>query len=288
MLFLPYLALQLLGLWDVHVLAVLERWRDRYGSQVSSWFDSLGQLEAILSLAALAYEYPNWAVPEWIVPDDSARVEAHAIGHPLLADVGRVANDIQVGPAGSLLLVTGSNMSGKSTMLRSLGLNIQLAAAGSVVCADRFTLPTCEIATSIRVHDSLSEGVSFYMAELHRLRDVVDHADRLVAKDDRILVYLLDEILQGTNSRERQIAVATVLDHLVHKGAIGAISTHDLELADDPALQSIATVVHFREQIEQDSEGNETMTFDYKMRSGVTPTTNAIRLLEMVGLGRKK
>ncbi|QDV70378.1 Endonuclease MutS2 [Rosistilla carotiformis] len=287
LLFLPYVVLQLTGLWDVHVLSLMERWKARYGSDVPEWFDALGQLEAILSLAALADEYPQWASPTWNQAGPQGKVAARALGHPLLKDSARVVNDAGLGPAGTLLLVTGSNMSGKSTLLRSLGLNIKLAGAGSVVCATEFELPSCEVATSIRVDDSLREGVSFYMAELKRLREVVDHAERMHASKDRMLVYLLDEILQGTNSRERQIAVSTVLDHLVHMQAIGAISTHDLELADDPAMQSVATIVHFREHIETDQAGQETMTFDYKMRSGVTPTTNAIRLLEMVGLGKR-
>ncbi len=126
------------------------------------------------------------------------------------------------------------------------------------------------------------------MAELKRLKKVVDQAEQLTSDPNQVLLFLLDEILQGTNSRERQIAVVQVLRHLIQSHTIGAISTHDLELADDPQLQSLATPVHFRETIEPDAEGNEQMTFDYKMRQGVSPTTNALRLLEMVGLGHDK
>jgi DNA mismatch repair ATPase MutS len=162
-----------------------------------------------------------------------------------------------------------------------------LAGAGAPVCARHFELPSVELATSIRVSDNLSEGVSFYMAELKRLKSVVDHARDMSQVDDRVCLFLLDEILQGTNSRERQIAVVQVLGHLIKFMAIGAISTHDLELADEPDLQSIATAVHFRETIRPDAEGKEQMTFDYKMRQGVSPTTNALRLLEMVGLGEE-
>jgi len=143
------------------------------------------------------------------------------------------------------------------------------------------------------VRDNLDEGVSFYMAELKSLARVVRHAEAIDAKSSSgsqatttTLMYLLDEILQGTNSRERQIAVAHVLRHLIDRGAIGAISTHDLELADDPQLQSIAHTVHFRETITRDAEGRDQMTFDYQMRQGVSPTTNALRLLEVVGLGK--
>jgi DNA mismatch repair ATPase MutS len=178
-------------------------------------------------------------------------------------------------------------MSGKSTLLRAVGLNVALAAAGAPVCAAQMRLPAVELATSIRVRDSLDEGVSFYMAELRRLRRVVDRARTWTGRSERRVLYLLDEILQGTNSRERQIAVTRVLRHLVASGAIGAVSTHDLELAEDPVLTSIAHTVHFRETITRDAAGGESMEFDYRMRQGVTPTTNALRLLELVGLGEE-
>ena len=170
-------------------------------------------------------------------------------------------------------------------MMRSVGLNVALAAIGAPVCATTFELPSLELATSIRVSDDVSQGVSFYMAELQRLKSVVDHARDMSQKQGQFCLFLLDEILQGTNSRERQIAVVQVLQHLINFGAIGAISTHDLELADEPDLMSVAKVVHFRETIRPDAEGNEQMTFDYLMRQGVSPTTNALRLLQMVGLG---
>ena len=178
-------------------------------------------------------------------------------------------------------------MSGKSTMLRSVGLNVALAGTGAPVCAVKFQLPSVELATSIRVRDNVAEGVSFYMAELQRLKSVVEQARRLADVPDRVVLFLLDEILQGTNSRERQIAVVQVLRHLRDSGAIGAISAHDLELADEPEMMSIAKLVHFRETIRPDAEGEEQMTFDYKMREGVSPTTNALRLLEIVGLAEK-
>lgn len=283
-----FMILQLLCLWDVHLLGRLEAWQRKFGKFADDWFDALGELEALESLAALYDDYPDWAVPRWIEVDKRAIVKGRGLAHPLLRDDVRVYNDVEIGPQGSLLLVTGSNMSGKSTMLRSVGLNVVLAGAGGPVCASEFTLPSIELATSIRVRDSVKEGVSFYMAELHRLRDVVNHAKRLGPDGDRIVLYLLDEILQGTNSRERSVAVVSVLRHLLDSGAIGAISTHDLELAEDPDLESVAHVVHFRETIEMAEDGKETMRFDYRMREGVTPTTNALRLLEMVGLGGEK
>lgn len=285
--FLIYLPLQSLALWDIRVLRRLEQWQAEYAGVVADWFDAWGQLESLVSIAALRDEYPDWAKPVWASGNDQWVLCASEIGHPLLADDARVCNDVQIGPPGTLLLVTGSNMSGKSTMLRSIGLNVALAAIGAPVCAKRFQLPSMELSTSIRVSDDVSQGVSFYMAELKRLKTVVDHARQMAEIDNRICLFLLDEILQGTNSRERQIAVVQVLRHLVQTEAIGAISTHDLELADEPMLQAIAKTVHFRETIRPDAAGNEQMTFDYKMREGVSPTTNALRLLEMVGLGEQ-
>jgi predicted ATPase len=285
--FLLYLPLQSLVLWDVKVLRRLEVWQAEYVNNVAQWFDAWGELESLVSIAALRDEYPTWAQPEWVSGADELTLQATAIGHPLLTDASRVSNDVKVGPPGTLLLVTGSNMSGKSTMLRSIGLNVALAAVGAPVCAKSFRIPSVELSTSIRVSDDVSQGVSFYMAELKRLKNVVDHAQEMARIEDRVCLFLLDEILQGTNSRERQIAVVQVLRHLMQSQAIGAISTHDLELADEPMLKAIAKTVHFRETIRPDAAGNEQMTFDYKMREGVSPTTNALRLLEMVGLGEQ-
>jgi len=288
--FLLYLPLQAFTLWDIRVLARLESWQETYRPAVGGWFDAFGQLEALMSLAAVCDENPDWAFPEWTGAEETDRERPQfrsvALGHPLLPDDARVCNDVTIGPTGTVLLVTGSNMSGKSTMLRSVGLNVALAGAGAPVCASHLSLPSIELATSIRVRDNLAEGVSFYMAELKRLKGVVDRARSLKDVPDRMTLFLLDEILQGTNSRERQIAVTQVLRHLIECRSIGAISTHDLELADEAELQSVSNIVHFRETITPDAEGNESMTFDYQMRVGVSPTTNALRLLEIVGLGR--
>jgi len=285
--FLIYLPLQGLTLWDIRVLKRLEDWQSEYATEVTDWFEALGQLESLVSVAAVRDEYPSWAEPEWVSKSETPVIAATNIGHPLLPDDARVCNDVQVGPPGTILLVTGSNMSGKSTMLRSIGLNVALAAVGAPACAQSFRLPSTELATSIRVSDNVAEGVSFYMAELKRLKSVVDHARAMKRIDGRVCLFLLDEILQGTNSRERQIAVVQVLRHLIEYQSIGAISTHDLELADEPELQSVGHAVHFRETIRPDAEGIEQMTFDYRMREGVSPTTNALRLLEMVGLGEQ-
>jgi DNA mismatch repair ATPase MutS len=299
-LYLVYLVLQLFLLWDFRVLKLLEAWKSEFGTSVADWFHALGRCEACISAATLADEYPRWCFPTSIseatspasTSDESQAGEllfdAEEFGHPLLQDEARVVNSFQIHADRPLVVVTGSNMAGKSTFLRSIGLNVVLSRTGAPVCAQRFRTPTLELASSIRIRDSLSDGVSFFMAELKRLKQVVDsaqlHDERAQAsKDAPRLMFLLDEILQGTNSQERQIAVATVLQQLLRFNAIGLISTHDLDLAHAPEVQDISQVVHFREYFEEE-EGKEVMKFDYRMRPGPTPTTNALKLLQFVGL----
>lgn len=279
---LPYVLLQWLVLWDFHLLCLLEGWQSKSGHYARNWFEALAELEAIVSLSAVAHDNPDWVFPQ--VSATHTRFTASALGHPMIADDKRVTNDVTIGPAGTFLLVSGSNMSGKSTLLRSVGVNVMLAQAGAPICALDCNMPPLAVATSMRVADSLTDGVSLYLAELKRLKTVVDHADQLRDCADRNLLFLLDEILLGTNSAERRIAVVHVVQHLVKSGAIGAISTHDLELACSPELASACQAVHFRELIE-DHNGLRQMSFDYKMRPGVATTTNALKLLELVGLG---
>jgi len=279
---------QVLTLWDFHTLWLLERWQATAGRTVRRWLEALGELEALSALATLAWDQPGWSFPEVLPADDGAPpvLDARDLGHPLLADGTRVGNDVTVGPPGSFLLVTGSNMSGKSTLLRALGVNVTLGQAGGPVCAAALTLPPLALGTSILVEDSLADGVSFFYAELLRLKQVVDLADRTRA-EGRTLLYLLDEVLRGTNSRERRVAVARVLAHLLDAAAIGAVSTHDLELGAAPEIAAAARAVHFRETIVPPSgDGAEraSMTFDYRLRPGPATTTNALALLAAVGL----
>ncbi len=281
--YLVYLALQQIFLWDFRILLLLERWQSRYGKAVESWFEALGRVEAVISSATLADEHPDWCYPQPLEATD-LRFRAQQLGHPLLPTRTRVNNDLTLEANRPLLLVTGSNMAGKSTFMRALGVNLLLARTGCKVCAQTFESPMYEIASSIRVTDSLREGVSFFMAELKRLKSVVDQAVKHRDKNLPPLLFLLDEILQGTNSRERQIAVAHVVGQLVKFGSTGLLSTHDLDLAKVDAVSAVAQIVHFREYFETDSNGEQKMRFDYIMRPGPTPTTNALKLLEMVGL----
>ena len=277
-----YFAVNTLTLWDFHVVHLIERWQRRSGVHAADWMRALGELESLSALATLAHDNPEWTFPE-IVEEASPTVQAEALGHPLLSAEAGVRNDVTVGPAGTILVVTGSNMAGKSTLLRSIGLNLVLSQAGSVVCAARLRHPPALLYTSMRVQDSLQRGVSYFMAELERLKAVVDAADAVAPGDGRVFVYLLDEILHGTNSAERTIAARHVLRHLVNTGAIGAVSTHDLQLVDDAELAAHSRHVHFRENFSRDG-GAAAMTFDYRLRPGKATSSNALKLLELVGL----
>lgn len=274
-----YAALAPAFLLDVHLAARLDAWRRRSGPAVREWLTALGEAEALSALAALAHDHPDWTFPTWRT-DEEARVEATGLGHPLLAPGECVRNDVQVGPPGSFLLVTGSNMSGKSTLLRALGANVVLAGAGGPVCAASLTLVPVRVWTSMRIEDNLAEGVSLFMAELLRVRDIVEAAG---VPGVPPVFYLLDEILHGTNTAERSVAARAVVRHLVDHGAIGAVSTHDLTLAESPQLTPHAENVHFREQVSR-VEGRTHLDFDYRLRPGVATTRNALRLLEAVGL----
>lgn len=272
-----YVLVAIPTLWDFHVLWALERWKARAGGHVREWADNVARLDALCALAGPAHDEPGWSFPELV---DGQRIEAKGLAHPLLGPDERVANDVEVGPPGTFLMVTGSNMSGKSTLLRAIGVNAVLAEAGGPVCAESLRLPPLDLRTSMRVDDSLERGISLFMAELQQLKRVVDAAD---AMEDRILLYLLDEVLHGTNSAERQVAIREVLGHLLERRAIGAISTHDLALADAEPLAGAVVPVHFQETVHP--EGHEpAMTFDYRLRPGIATSTNAMKLVRLVGL----
>jgi hypothetical protein len=269
-------------MWDVHVLHALERWQRTTGSAVRDWLAATGELEALASLATLAHDQPGWTFAE-LAREGPPVLDCEDLGHPLLADDVRVGNDVQVGPPGTFLFITGSNMSGKSTLLRAIGTNVVLAQAGGPSCARRLRIPALDIFTSIRVQDSLARGVSYFMAELERLKQVVDAAHAAREVDGVTLLFLLDEILHGTNTAERRIAARRVVRHLVESGAIGGVTTHDLDLADSPELAAGAVAVHFQERLEEGREGGS-LDFDYRLRPGLATSTNALKLMRLVGL----
>ncbi len=267
--------------WDLLLLERVAAWQRRAGRFTGEWLAATGELEVLAAFAGVRFDHPDWAFAE--IDPAAERLTASRLGHPLLADDARVGNDVEVGPRGRLLLVTGSNMSGKSTLLRAIGVNALLAQAGAPVCATALRLPPLAVETSGRIDDSLVEGVSFFLAELHRLQAIVAAATAAVRDDSPRVLFLLDEILRGTNSEERRIAVGKIVERLLASGAIGAVSTHDLEIARVPALAGHLHNVHFRETVAEGSEGPR-MSFDYRLREGLATTTNALVLLRLVGL----
>jgi DNA mismatch repair ATPase MutS len=260
-------------LWDIHCVLRLERWQRMAGRSARGWFDALGEVEALSSLAGLAHDEPGFAFAE--VVEDGACFEVTALGHPLIDAGQRVTNDVALSGPGSVFLVTGSNMSGKSTLLRSMGLAAVMALSGAPVCAQRLRMSRCAVRTSIRVADSLERGISHFYAELRKLKAVLSATD-----GELPVLFLLDEILHGTNSRERQIGARWLLSELMARGALGAASTHDMGLTRLPEeLQDRIQLVHFRENVEAGA-----MTFDYQLRSGPVMAGNALRLMRAVGL----
>jgi ABC-type multidrug transport system fused ATPase/permease subunit len=261
-------------LYDVWVALALERWRHRAGRRTRKWLVALGECEALASIATYAGENPEFAWP--VVGDDPPGLTAEGLGHPLIAREKRVVNDASLSQAGErALLITGSNMSGKSTYLRSIGLCAVMAGAGLPVCAKRAVVSTMKTWTSMRIGDALDRGMSHFYAELVRLKAIVASAQA----GDGVL-FLLDEILHGTNSHERSIGARGVVLDLVQRGAVGAVSTHDFALvaiADESSGR--VRKVHFSDRM----EGGK-MVFDYRLKPGVVESTNAIRLMKHLGI----
>ncbi len=266
-------------MWDLWCALALDAWRRRAGKAAFGWFRALAELEALASLAGFAFERPDHTFPE-LVPEPT--FEAEALGHPLIEAGKRVANDVTLAGPGHALVVTGSNMSGKSTLLRAIGVNAVLANAGAPVCAKKLRLGRLKVATSMRVSDSLEEGTSRFYAELKKLKLVLDLAKTAHAKDaaEGTVLFLLDEILHGTNTRERLIGARAIMKELLARRAMGAVSTHDLGLGDlEGEMPEQVKNVHFEEQVK-----GEEMTFDYRLRPGIVQSSNALRLMKIVGL----
>jgi DNA mismatch repair ATPase MutS len=260
----------LLLLWSTHVAFAIERWRAQSGAEIARWIDAVGELEALLSLSAFAFENTSFVMPEIVAGD--AQFDGVAVGHPLIPQDRRITNDVALGGELRLLIVSGSNMSGKSTLLRAIGINTVLALAGAPVCATRLRVSPMAVGASITLNDSLQEGASRFYAEILRLRDILATPPPLL--------FLLDEVLGGTNSHDRRIGAEAIVRGLVERGAIGLATTHDLALAAiADQLAPRAANVHFEDQLE-----NGRVTFDYRMRAGVVTKSNALELMRAVGI----
>jgi hypothetical protein len=275
--FVPIAALLLLG---TQTAIAIDRWRERCGSHVPQWLEIAGEYEALAALAGYASEHPADTYP--IVEDEGPVLEATRLSHPLIPADRAVANDVRLGRGGPrVLLVSGSNMSGKSTWLRTIGLGVVLAQAGAPVRASTMRLSPLQAGATLRIQDSLQAGQSRFFAEITRLSDIVAMARRHGADPAAPgVLFLLDEMLGGTNSHDRRIGAEAIVTGLVNLGAIGLMTTHDLALTDLVAtLDGAAANVHFEDRFE---EG--VLHFDYRLRDGVVRTSNALALMRSVGL----
>lgn len=261
-------------LYSMQIAFALERWRRTYGGGIAAWLEVVGEIEALASIAAYAYEHPEDPFPEFAPPEDEICFQGDALGHPLLPADKCVRNGVRLGGNSQILLVSGSNMSGKSTYLRVVGVNAVLAMMGAPVRATRLRLSHVAVGASMRVADSLQKGISHFYAEIKRLRQVVDLSSSQHA------LFLLDEVLQGTNSHDRRVGTEGVLRTLVRNGAIGLVTTHDLALTSlEQVFPEHVRNVHFQERFEDDR-----LSFDYQLRPGVVTTSNGIELMKSIGL----
>jgi MutS domain V/MutS domain III len=261
-------------LYSLQLAFALERWRHAFGAGVPAWLEVLGEFEALCSVAGYAFERRQDPFPEFAPAGSQPCFEGEALGHPLLPAEKCVRNNVQLGAETQVLLVSGSNMSGKSTYLRVVGMNAVLAMMGAPVRATRLRLSHLAVAASMRVADSLQQGISHFYAEIKRVRQVID------ISASQPTLFLLDEILQGTNSRDRRIGTEGILRSLIRSGAIGMVTTHDLALTSlEEVFSGKIRNVHFQEKFEDDK-----LSFDYRLRPGVVSTSNGIELMRSIGL----
>jgi hypothetical protein len=267
--------------WDLWWMRQLHQIQKQVGALLPTWLDRLAEVEAAAALATFADLHPAYA---WPTPQTTssagngteAAVIAEALGHPLIPVARRVTNEFSLRGIGHMQLITGSNMSGKSTFLRTLGINLCLAQAGGPVCASRFEWTWSRVACCIRVDDSLEAGLSFFYAEVKRLKSILDATQNRAAPP---VLFLIDEIFKGTNNRERLIGSRAYIQSLATGNGFGLVTTHDLELTDLDKTVPHLTNTHFRETV-----AARALEFDYKLRPGPCPTTNALQIMELEGL----
>lgn len=268
--------LDLVTYWSAQLVFAAEGWRRRFGPSIGTWIDVVGELEALASLSAFAYEHPGYALPE--IAESVPCFSATDLAHPLLPAAGAVANDVELNGGGRIMILSGPNMAGKSTFIRALGVNAVLAQCGAPVCARSLRMSPLQVAASICVLDSLSGGVSRFYAEIGRIKLIADLAGGATP-----VMFLLDELFSGTNSHDRLIATRFVLQMMASRNTIGIVSTHDLaltQIADE--MPDRVFNAHFEDRIEGDR-----LIFDYKLKPGVVQTSNALHLMRAIGLGVK-
>ena len=265
------------GLWlalGTQLVLAVERWRAAHQSDFEDWMDAWSEFEALNALACYAFEHPENVFPELV--DGQARFESTGLGHPLIPRQRCVGNDVALNEQTAFYVISGSNMAGKSTFLRAIGLNAVLALAGAPVSALSARISPFHICASISIADSLQEGKSTFLAEVARLRDTI-----CASKAGPPVLFLIDEILSGTNSQDRRIAAESVMQALVSSGAVGALSTHDLALTEIAEVAGLCGVnVHMESE-----DPDQPLAFDYRVKPGIMRQANALAIVRMMGIG---
>ena len=263
-----FFILNLFLLWDIGCAISLEKWKAKYADFSPQWFSALGEFESLLSFSRFPNVCVNVCLPT--LSNSDKKTEAEELGHPLINTSARVNNDFSMD--NNIFIISGSNMSGKTTFLRTVGINLILAKAGSYVCAKNMSFSDFEVVTSMRISDDLNEGISTFYAELKRIKTIIESSDKNI-------MFLIDEIFRGTNSQDRLTGAKTVISKLHDKGVTGIITTHDLELCELEWNFARIKNYNFSEYYKDDK-----ICFDYKMRSGKSNTANAKYLMKMVGI----
>lgn len=271
--FIVFIPLNTFLCWDLQQVFALEKWKEKNRLTISEWFRGLAEMESISSIGTLSFNHPEWCYP--VFSNEEAVLESDELGHPLLPGEKRVNNSFASAGKGQLNLVTGSNMAGKSTFLRSIGVNMVLAMAGAPVCARTFKMSPMKVMSSMRISDNLEESTSTFYAELKKLKEIIEAVNR----NEKVFL-LLDEILRGTNSADRHAGSMALIKQLIHHHATGVLATHDLELAKlATAYPANIQNFHFDVQV-----ANEELYFDYKLKKGVCQSMNASILMKKIGI----
>lgn len=259
--------------WKVQFTLAIEAWRKRYGSEIRGWLAALGEMEALSDLAGYSYEHPDDVFPEFT--SESPCFESEGLAHPLMPEAAAVRNDLALGSELRVVIISGPNMAGKSTFVRAVGVNAVLAQCGATVRAKKLRISPLSVAASVCVLDSLQGGVSRFYAEITRLKLIMDMAEKSTP-----VLFLLDELLSGTNSYDRRIGAEAIVRGLLQRNAVGLVTTHDLSLAEiAKLLGDHAANVHFEDRLEDGK-----LHFDYRLSSGVVRTSNALELMRSIGL----
>ena len=269
-----FIIFNIMLLWDYQCMIKFEKWRIKSGKDLKKWFDVIGEFEALSSISNIIYDNPDWVMP--LISDNNYIIKAEKLGHPLLGEK-MVCNNSTIDKKKSILLITGSNMSGKSTFLRTIGINLILSYIGAPACAKKFECSLMQIFTCMRTSDNLENNISSFYAEILRIKMIVEEV-----QENKKVFFLLDELFKGTNSIDRHEGAKALIKQLGDEGASGLISTHDLELGDLEYKYPKVKNYHFREYYL-----NNELNFDYKIREGVSTTRNAIHLIKLAGIRLK-